>query len=370
VPPPDAAITKFEDETIARQNATERKTYLGLLPLRPAYGKQGKPITLRTNFFTLNLTKSDLKLYRYDISYVPPTPALSAPKKRRYIQLLLDNPLFKNVAASDYSTIIITTRELPLGPDKRKRFSIVTYDKYEPSFPAPSANEPQGRQAARMRRTRGLQVEYSTTYAPNELFDFLRSVQPGATFTATNDIIQALNIVFKRAPNFHRQVARAGQNKFYPYGDQYINRHPLEASALLGEGLKALRGVYSSVRLGPNRALVNINVASGVFYQESKLSTLISSFGGPSPSGARMRLLQDFLRRLRVVTEHMKNDDNTANVRKVHTIDSQDALAQTPRLGANSNEVHFFWNSPPSGQARQVSVRQYFKLRESKHPDL
>lgn len=291
---------------------------------------------------------------------MPETPALSAPKKRRYIQLLLENPVFRNVAASDYATIIITSEELNLGSDNRQRFSVVSYDKYEAPFPAPSSNEPEGRRAARQRRTRNLQVEYNSCYGAKELFDFVRSVQPGATYTATRDVVQAMNIVLSRAPNFHPQVAKSGQNKFYPYSDMFMGRHDREEGSLLGQGLKSLRGVYSSIRLGPNRVLVNVNVASGAFFQEGRLDVLMASFSNYDRSLPGMKRLQAFLKNLKVVTEHTKNDDNTSTIRKVHTIYS---LAQQPRLGANAQEVTFFWTNS-SGQQRHISVRQYFKERK------
>lgn len=368
---PDPTITDFEDKTLSLQTAKERDTYLGRLPVRPAYGKEGDPIILRTNYFSLTLRNPNQKFYRYDISFVPENPPLSRPKKRRYIELLLRNPLFQN-AASDYSTIIITGKPVKLSNSNRQSFSIVTWDRYEQEFPAPSSNEPAGRQAARQRRTRTLQVRYNTSYDVRQLFDFVRSSQPGATYTATRDVVQAINIVFSRATNLHPQVAIAGQNKFFPFGDTIVGSHPLGEAWQLGQGLKTLRGYYSSARLGPSRILININVASAAFYQEGALDSLMMAFCGRRDRSRRSMLdLQAFVKGVRVVTNYTRDDnaqpDQSRTKPKVHVIFSLvtaphlDSNNQRPQLGANSQEVTFQWRNKTTGQQRQVTVRQYFK---------
>jgi hypothetical protein len=374
VPVPDASISDFEDKTLKLQKEkgeNERDTYLGRLPVRPAYGQEGRAIVLRTNYFPLNLNNLNQKFYRYDISFVPETPALSKPKKRRYIELLLRNPLFQN-AASDYSTTIITGQQVKFSNGNRQSFSIVTWDRYEQEFSSPSPMEPEGRQAARQRRTRTLQVQYNTSYGIKELFEFVKSNQPGAAYTATRDVVQAMNIVFSRAANLHPQVAKAGQNKFFPYNDTIVGPHPLEEAWQLGQGLKTLRGYYSSVRLGPNRVLMNINVASAAFYQEGTLNSLMMAFSGrPDRSRKSMLDLQAFLKGVRVVTKYTRDDNaqpgQSKAKLKVHAVFSLatarhlDGNDQRPHLGANSQEVTFQWKNETTGQQRQVSVRQYFK---------
>ena len=383
LPPPDPSVTKFEDEVISRQTEKERDSCLleCKLPVRPAYGKAGKTIVLRTNYFELKLSKANQQLYRYDVSFDPDKKTgdsntgdkISNGKKRQYMELLLQDPMFGKHCATDYSSIIISNQPLNLSSKTFQRFIVVRWDRYEVPFPAtPSPGESTGRRNARQRRRMTLEVKFNQTYTVRELFDFVRSSQPGATYTASKDIVQAMNIVFARAPHFHRQIVKVGQNKFYPFHDRYVGRHDLEQVHELGQTLQALRGAYSSIRLGPSRVLVNINVACGAFFKEGLLSDLMMAVlphSSDLQNRFKLKQMEKLLKGLRVITTYTKSEEKTAEdkaktVQKVHTIYS---LAEKPRLGANSREVKFSTRDEASGQEQMISVEEYFKSHHNIH---
>jgi hypothetical protein len=382
IPPPDPAITKFEDEVIRQQREKERHSYLHecKLPVRPAYGKAGKPIVLRTNFFELKLPKADQLFHRYDVSFDPDSKGdqkasdkISNRKKKRYLELLLQDPIFGNHCATDYSSIIISNQPLDLSGKTFQRFTIVRWERYEDTFSATASDESTGRQKALQRRTTVLEVKFGQIYTVNELFNFIQSSQPGATYTALKDVVQAMNIVFARAPNFDSRIAKAGQNKFYPFHDKYIGKHNLEQAYDLGQGLQALRGAYSSIRMGPSRVLVNINVATGAFFNEGLLSDLMAVIiphPGDRQNSFSLKQMEKLLTGLRVITGHTKLEEKpqksekeakgteVKTMQKLHSIYS---LARKPRLGGNSREVKFPLTDEGTGKKQMISVEQYFK---------
>jgi eukaryotic translation initiation factor 2C len=61
-------------------------------------------------------------------------------------------------------------------------------------------------------------------------------------------------------PSTALNITTAG-NKFFPFGN-----HPQMESSDLEEGLQAQRGYFTSVRTSASRMLVNLNVATGAFY--------------------------------------------------------------------------------------------------------
>jgi eukaryotic translation initiation factor 2C len=58
------------------------------LPLRPAYGVNGKAIVLYTNYYELKGISPDTLLYRYSVAFQPDNE-LPKPKKKRLVELLL-----------------------------------------------------------------------------------------------------------------------------------------------------------------------------------------------------------------------------------------------------------------------------------------
>ena len=291
------------------------------------------------------------ELYRYSVAFQPDeTPK---PKKKRLIQLLLQQPPFKGIAsASDYAQVIITTKKINL-PNGRQAFSIEWYASDGEPLPAPTNNEPEGRADARRRNTRTLLVEQLGTVSIAELVKDI-SFQGGSGFYPLRlETIQALNIIISQAPNATPGIVPAGQNKYFPF-----HGHIEAVIHDLGQGLEALRGYFSSVRTGVKRILVNVNVATGAFYKPGKLLDLMNEFGRSDYSRVAA-----FVRKLRIETCYIREMDAKGKpkkgkggpvlIRKVHTI------SDLSPPNKNSANLTFKWTNP-SGRDETISIQNYF----------
>jgi eukaryotic translation initiation factor 2C len=352
VPQPSQEITKFEDNALKASKQDLGLSGLSIgerLPQRPGYSSDGKPIVLRTNYFNLQLKNKDQQLFRYkcDIS----GEQLSKAKKKRYIELLLQQPPFaKSVVATDYATQIYMTKKLP--DSKPLAFRVILWERLEPPWPAATPNDTPQIQQARRRKTREMKVAFVQSYAVNELFNFVRS--SGASFADKDNVRQALSVVLSRGANSSHNIANAGLNDMYPFGDSFVPRHPQLDFLDIGQGLLALRGYFASVRLGPQRVLVNVQPSVRAFYKPIGVVELIDEFMGRNTSDLRYRALQTFLKGVRVVTDYRGQ-------RKICTIYG---LATAPKLAANCKEVKFLWTNY-ANQTRMTSVADYF--RQSKY---
>jgi len=353
-PAPDAAVTKLEDETVKSQSLSTALAATSLkdqLPLRPGYGIAGRKIVLWTNYFHLMPTEQSKKeLYRYSVAFQPDeTPK---PKKKRLIQLLLQQPPFKGIAsASDYAQVIITTEKINL-PKDRQAFSIEWYPSDGEPLPAPTNNEPEGRAAARKRNTRKLLVEQLGTVSIAELVKDISFQGAGGFYSLRLETIQALNIIISQAPNTTSGIVPAGQNKYFPF-----HGHAEAVIHDLGQGLEALRGYFSSVRTGVKRILVNVNVATGAFYKPGKLLDLMNEFGSDYSRVAafvrKLRIETCYIREMDAKGKPKKGKGGPVLIRKVHTI------SDLSRLNDNSTNLTFKWTNP-NGREETISIRDYF----------
>jgi eukaryotic translation initiation factor 2C len=329
------------------------------LPRRQAYCEEGQKVVLRTNFFDITLKNSKQILFRYQVD-IEPDAGLSRKKIRRYMEIFLKEALFnKTTAVSDYGKTVYTNSKLDLGPSDRATFKIVSHDRYEDPFPAPSAGEDPGRTAARQRRERTLKIQFITSYQVAELFKYVNASSVSGAYTSKEDVRQALNVVFAGAANSHNNISCMGQSKFFPFNHQF-GTHPNVESMDLGAGLLALRGYYSSVRLGPQRVLLNLNVASAAFYQEGPLHELIDEFmKHKNPNSQRdLQELSSFIKGLKVMTRY--NQEPIAGGKTVQVIKAKSVLGLAPQRGATSRTYRFDWENT-SGKKVNTTAEQYFK---------
>ncbi len=86
-------------------------------PRRPGYGKIGRPINLRTNFFALTLPRNDF-IYHYDVTITPETVKAV---HREVMELLYKKyageAFGKARPAFDGSRNLYTMVDLPVGRD-------------------------------------------------------------------------------------------------------------------------------------------------------------------------------------------------------------------------------------------------------------
>ena len=144
-------------------------------------------------------------------------------------------------------------------------------------------------------------------------------------------IISALNIILAHHPSRHG--INVGRNRFF-FPDP-------SSSKLLGSGLEALKGYYSSVRPTFRQLMVNVNSCTTAFYKAGNLADAMIEFlqGG----GGR---LAPFVKGVRVSTSHL-------GFRKKKTI---------KRIGDKSARQQTFI-CEEFGNAT-ISVEQYFQRSE------
>ncbi|KAI5205762.1 Piwi-domain-containing protein [Aureobasidium subglaciale] len=378
VPQPDQAVQALED---TRVKATAGQI-IHAFPGRPGYGTKGVPIILRANYLHLKTAvetgKQEVPLFRYAVGTAG-GEKLSKPKMRLLVSNLIKDSVFANCqVATDYSTIIVTTKQLDLGPANRKQGKIEVVD---PSLPAFQGPDNAAAEEARNRRTKGYELSKTGEFSLAELIRALQSTQTGAYFEALPDIVQILNIILGKVPNETANVYSLGQNKHYPGAGS-----PLLEQVDISGGLQALRGHYASIRTCSNRILVNLNVASAAFYKAIPLLDLVSEYVGNAPGQAPrpqdLVRAEAFIRMLRVRTNYLRaldtngkpKKDARGNPQTVPQIKSVVGLAPRPRNGSTKT-VSFSWTDPknPQAAARSITVFDYFKTQHSitlKHPDL
>lgn len=311
IPQPDAAVQALEN---ARVKETAGKI-IERFPGRPGHGTKGTAIVLRANYLHLKTAfetgKQETPLFRYALGAFG--EKLSKPKMRLLVANLIRDPIFTDCqVATDYSSLIVTTKKLDLGPADRKQGKIEVIDSALPAFQGP--DNTQQAQEARNRRTKGYELSKTGEFSLADLVRSLQAVQSGAWY-AQGDAIQLLNIIVGKVPNDTDNVYCLGQNKYYPG----VNSPLMERVDITG-GLQALRGYYASVRTSSNRILVNLNVASAAFYKDGPLMDLVSEYvggrAGQPPRPQDLVRAEPFIRMLRVKTNYLKALDTNGKPKK------------------------------------------------------
>lgn len=260
-----------------------------VMPPRPGYGSEGAPITVFANYVEL-FAKPDLSLFSYDISEI--SPEVAGKKRIQVIRLMVNEApelaAYRNDMVTDFKSTLISRKELDL--EGEPPVITVTYKNEGEDDPKERATQ--------------YKVQFSKTKALSvgDLMSYLTSTNPANLYDNKQDMIQALNIFLKHYAKSTDSLATIGASKTFSMSqgaDSYD----------LGRGLTALRGFFTSVRAATNRVLVNINVSHGAFYQEGLLTQLINAYY-PQRTERGMRVLEKFLKRVRVRTTHLKAKTN------------------------------------------------------------
>ncbi|KAI8949427.1 ribonuclease H-like domain-containing protein [Xylaria longipes] len=379
VPDADSRVTKTENLILASTDAAFVSMSLReVFPMRPSYGKLGKNLTLRANYFNLEPSLK-LVLYRYDWKVKVPKKdekqedkketggELEGKKLGRVIQLCLESPdlsEFQRDIVTDFRAVLIARREIP------DQEITVTYC-------AEGEDEPRQR-AAKYTMT----LKKNKTLHAADLISYLTSTDLNAQYGGQADAIQALNILINHHAKMSPKIATLGTSRSFALVDP-------EASDL-GAGLRAMRGFFTSVRAATARMLLNVNVSHAVFYNAVPLESLMRSFIGSN--GNNRYKLASFLKRLRIDATHIeKKNRKGEKIPRVKTIyglatkgdgsnqKGEKCLDNPPVVngyGAGAKDVEFWLNGPggrkPSstpqkktGKAmsaggRYISVYDYF----------
>lgn len=317
----------------------------------------------------MTLKEPKVTLWRYEMDIRPKDRGpsgnpreLAKAKQKRYIQLLLNEKMGNVTYATDYAKILVTTTKLSWVKDQGDEFDVVYNDPLERPLPVRTNNEDPKISEARRVRTKQVHVKPNGSFL---LSDFLANIVSSGTtgyYASREDVIQFLNIIFNKPAQSDPLVTTVGQKRFFPFSGRTHNLpgHRLMEEWDLSEGLKALRGYYTSVRVGPSRLFVNVNVSTAAFFKEGSLMDLIDEFIGPDRSESGMRKLQVFLKGLKVKTNYLQEKDANGKMQKVTKVRTIFGLAKAPRLGANSKQAMTTWKDAGPNEGKKMSVAEYF----------
>ncbi|KAK0465234.1 argonaute-like protein [Desarmillaria tabescens] len=284
------------------------------LPLRPGFGKEGKQVKLRANFFPVKVPKS--LLYEYDVSISPAAGSANRRVKRRIFQLAEQTSDWsryglQGTVAHDHASKLIASKMLPQPIGIRVPY----YDEDE-TRPGPNGKE------------YTLTITFIQNIDTSHLLNYLAG-QPQYRGYDILPIISALNIVLAAHPNRASQGGGVlvGRNRFF-----FAAAAP---PVPLGGGLQAWRGFYSSVRPSHNQLMVNVNVCTTAFYVPGNLAEAMVEFSNAS-FGARYTA---FVKGVRVKTTHLGYKKTVKSVSNLlprqHTFDCEE-------LGGKVNVEQYF----------------------------
>ena len=310
---------------------------------------------MRTDFLELNFIDEKKSFHSYAVK-MEPTPE-RARQKKEVIEHVLYLPKFREVyASSDMPQEIVTfgalkdtssfTVHLPGSGDTTRDFKIT--------------------------------LSENATSTPRKILGDLRSTSQPYPLECEETTTRILNIALTRVQFYDEGTITTGKGRqkfFWIDGrKQYSD---------LGGGLEVIRGFFSSVRLGPDRLLLNLNVNHGTFYRPGPMANLTDSF--VKEYGEDRELFHRYIKGLRVQVDHLpKEKDATGKLvprmKSVWGVATRDDgclkekdrprdpndyhPSRVSRQGSSPPNVEF-WESdktdPTGKKGAYISVAAYFK---------
>ena len=306
-------------------------------------GNQGAAVKLQTNHFEIELPRLST-IYQYSFTIWPfPT---SLRMCRRILYLLLRNSNGFSKAATDYRSLIVSTAKL-VHEDFSANFEV---DYYGEGETGPRTDD---------ERTTYTVSIFPVREASHELnlLDLHTYIRDPTSRTDINPkpLITALNLFLNRMPNQNPMVACLGKNTFYD-----LDKNSSQWHADLGNPrqltLEALIGIYKSVKVCPQKLLMNANTSASAFYAQQSMDWLIHAWSGEDEQGQYRDLVQltRFIRGLRVQAKHGR--------RRVYTV--WGVAKWGPRYWdgrrPTKDVVTFTKKNKKSGEYEEITVEAYF----------
>ena len=210
-------------------------------------------------------------------------PAPKGPKLKQIMRLMLGSPDFetrKNSIVTDFQLNLISLEQLPEDIRNQK------VDYFHEVEGAAQGNT----------QTYNLHIVPANEFPSlkiYELIGFLTSTARTAQYLAKASMVQALNILTGHYTVSNPTTTMIGGKRAFPQGADF---------KVIGGGLFAVRGFFSSVRLASNRTLINVNISHGAFYEAIDLEGLMRH------SGLSYVALETFVKGLKVKTNYLKDE--------------------------------------------------------------
>ncbi|KAJ5640648.1 hypothetical protein N7528_000273 [Penicillium herquei] len=340
----NTALRQHEDNCIKHNS-----DYTGEVGVvrRPGYATAGRAIILRANFFELGFKDPRKVFHCYKVK-MDPEPKLPRLKREVFNEILMTRSVQALSGASDMVEELVTLGELE-GWEKGMTVKV--------HGPRPGKiNEHK------------IKFHNYGTFKPQEILDDLS--KPGQ-LPAT----RILNIVLTRCPQNDEGMVTTGKGrqKFF-----WIDHR--KQCADLGGGLEVLRGFFSSVRLGANGLLLNLNVNHGTFIREGNMTDLTDAF--VETHGEDRDGYNRFVKGLAVELVHLPGYDKLSPRHKERPQKRYIWGVATPRDGEGPNKPKVmrvasspinvsFWETDKNDETGQkgkyTTVFDYFKRTYPKY---
>lgn len=390
VPPPDATISKLEDDLVKNLNSNSLTAKMAAMdlskepfPTRPAYGTRGTEVVLWANSFALQIKSKPLCHYGLKVERVTPEdskdktpeastvrppktgskdkaklPEIKGQKLARLVELALQKIGGSVKAVTEFKSQVVTPEPLSFPGGDQTVEVIYTDEGRETPFKV-KFDGPQHIDIGDL-------VAYLST---------MKKVDDA--FPVFESVVSAIGVVVGHTPRSNPQIASLGSSRHFPLDK------PTEMQILGMPDLNTvIRGYFASVRPATGRLLLNANVSHGVFRFSGEVTDFIRNGNFNLNDPRSMQSLNKALGRLRAEVKFIIEQPEAKGKAQLprfkvsqKTIcglaspkDGRKNSMKKPTLGATPAQIFFTLdgNKPvPAGfqAGKQYSVAQYFKQR-------
>ncbi|CAG8607707.1 12234_t:CDS:10, partial [Ambispora gerdemannii] len=233
---------------------------------RPGFGKEGKPVRVRANFFEVT-SLPESNVIHYDVSITPEVPP--ALNRKVYEQFEIHNrsgALGGARPVYDGKKNMYSHRPLPFGDAAAFDLEL---NELQVTLPE-DANIPSAKRSIRVFK---IKIRKAAEINMEQLLAFLKGKNESTANCLSG--IMALDVLIRHRPSMEH--ATKGRSFFTPQGAQ-----------LLFGGVEVWQGYYQSARPTQGRMHINIDLSATAFYEGGNLVTnVVKMLGKRSPDDLR-----------------------------------------------------------------------------------
>ncbi|KAF9910844.1 Protein argonaute 10 [Linnemannia zychae] len=279
-------------------------------------GRVGRPITISTNFFPMELRPAYKTVHHYHIDISPEVP----PRRNRELwQELQRHSILSDIGtlvAYDGRHSIFSPKQLPAVHDNGGAVTIKI-------------------ELAGQKQEIAFKIMHVAEVEMEALVNFVRTGQYTQDCT---DAIQALNVALTHKP--YSNMVTVGRSVFSPDGAQDLRG-----------GIEMWHGIYHTVRLGQRQLFVNVDRSAGAFVKGGIAIELMRSIA------PRWNPSQPLDRRDRESIEMVLKGCYFRVTHRGKQFKRKYKMTQLSRSGADDT---WFDHTTNDGGSRKVSVEQYY----------